>query len=96
MAVLIRELGFLRKYWRRVILAYLAVFGAAGFSVATPWIIKTAIDVGLAQSDPSILIVSGVLVILAALFRGACGFAQTYLGEYLSQAVAYDIRKRHL
>ena len=92
MAVLIRELGFLRKYWRRVILAYLAVFGAAGFSVATPWIIKTAIDVGLAQSDPSILIVSGVLVILAALFRGACGFAQTYLGEYLSQAVAYDIR----
>ena len=96
MRILLRELGFLKKYWRRVIFAYLCVSGAAGFAMAMPWIVKNAIDVGLAREDTSFLLMSGALVIAVAVLRGAFAFGQSYLGEYLSQAVAYDLRKRHL
>ncbi|MBI2887940.1 MAG: ABC transporter ATP-binding protein [Chloroflexi bacterium] len=92
MGILLRELGFLRKYWRRVVLAYLCLLGSATFSMATPWIVKGAIDVGLAQGDSSFLILSGLLIVGASLLRGGFAYGQTYLGEYLSQAVAYDLR----
>ncbi len=92
MRILLRELGFLKKYWRRVIVAYLAIFGAAAFSVVSPWVLKSAIDVGLAGGDAGFLLFSGLIIIGATLLRAVCGFGQTYLGEYLSQAVAYDIR----
>ena len=92
MNVLLRELGFLKKYWRRVTLAYLCVLGAAGFAMATPWLIKSAIDQGLAQGDASFLVVMGLVIVGASLLRGFFAYGQTYLGEYISQAVAYDLR----
>jgi len=92
MRILLRELGFLKKHWRRVLLAYLCVFGSAAFAVAAPWIIKGAIDVGLAQGDTTYLLYSGLLIIAAALLRGVAQYGQTYLGEYISQVVAYDLR----
>ena len=92
MRILLRELGFLKKYWRRVIVAYLAIFGAAAFSAVLPWVLKSAIDVGLANGDAGFLVFSGLIIIGATLLRAVCGFGQTYLGEYLSQVVAYDIR----
>ena len=92
MNVLLRELGFLKKYWRRVTLAYLCVLGAAGFSMATPWLIKSAIDEGLALGDASFLVISGLVIVGASLLRGFFAYGQTYLGEYISQAVAYDLR----
>src|SRR5204863_6706178 len=48
--------------------------------------------VGLAQGDITFLVYSGLLVIAASLLRGAGQYGQTYLGEYISQAVAYDLR----
>lgn len=92
MRILLRELTFLNKYRGRVLLSYLCVFATASFAVAAPWIIKSAIDVGLAQGDIAYLVYSGLLIIAAAVLRGAAQYGQTYLGEYISQAVAYDLR----
>lgn len=92
MRVLLRELGFLKKYWRRVVLAYLCVLGAAGFAMATPWLIKSAIDQGLARGDASFLVLVALFVVAASLLRGIAAYGQNYLGEYISQAVAYDLR----
>jgi len=92
MNILWRQLAFLGKYKLRVTLAYLCLFGTAGFSMATPWLVKQAIDLGLAQNDGAVLLWSGLLIVAAAAARGAFAFGQTYLGEYLGQAVAYDLR----
>ncbi len=92
MNVLWRQLAFLGKYKGRVVLAYLCLFGTAVFSMVTPWLVKTAIDVGLAQHDQGTLLTSGLLLVGAAALRGIFAYGQAYLGEYLSQAVAYDLR----
>ena len=92
MNVLWRQLAFLGKYKGRVVLAYLCLFGTAVFSMVTPWLVKTAIDVGLAQHDQGVLLTSGLLLVAAAALRGGFAYGQAYLGEYLSQAVAYDLR----
>lgn len=92
MTILLRQLAFLKKYKLRFVLAYVCLFGTAGFSMATPWLVKTAIDLGLGAGDGGVLMVSALLIVAAAAMRGAFAFGQTYLGEYLSQAVAYDLR----
>ena len=92
MGILLRELRFLKKYWRRVILTFFCVMGSASFAVVAPWLVKGAVDVGLANRDTQFLVLSGLLIVGASIFRGACAYGQSYFGEYLSQAVAYDLR----
>ncbi|MBI4299566.1 MAG: ABC transporter ATP-binding protein [Chloroflexi bacterium] len=98
--ILIRLLGFLRPYKRGVAVALLSLFATAGFQMAGPWLVKEAIDKGLGfdaktlavQGNMTTLVTMALLIAGAALLRGFFGYWQTYLGEYLSQSVAYDIR----
>ncbi|MBI4497585.1 MAG: ABC transporter ATP-binding protein [Chloroflexi bacterium] len=92
MKVLLRELLFLKKYWRRAILAYVCMVGASVFAMATPLVIKDAVDIGLARGDQGFLVIAGLLVLGLAVLRALGAYGQTYLGEYLSQGIAYDIR----
>ncbi|MBM2825998.1 MAG: transporter ATP-binding protein [Dehalococcoidia bacterium] len=92
MGILLRQLSFLKKYWIRLILAYGCLVGSVGFAMAAPWIVKYAIDVGLTSGDRGVLIGSGLLVMVTAVGRGISAYGQTYLAEYLSQSVAYDVR----
>jgi len=67
-----------------------------------PLLIGWAIDYGLAvegegdlrvaTGDRNLLIVAAAAIIGTAVLRGAFAFGQTYLGEWVSQRVAYDIR----
>jgi ABC-type multidrug transport system fused ATPase/permease subunit len=100
MRILIRLLGFLKKYWKRVTLAYVCLFLSVGFSLGMPELVKQAIDRGIGfdpqtlemSGSKSLLIWLGVAILVVAALRGVCAFWQTYLGEYISQRVAYDIR----
>ncbi|HEY32978.1 MAG TPA: ABC transporter ATP-binding protein [Dehalococcoidia bacterium] len=100
MRIIIRLLGFLNKYWKRVTLAYVCLFLSVGFSLGMPELVKQAIDRGIGY-DPltntmsgstSLLVWLGIAVLAVAALRGVFAFGQTYLGEYISQRVAYDIR----
>ncbi|MCX6020708.1 MAG: ABC transporter ATP-binding protein, partial [Chloroflexi bacterium] len=92
MRILLRELRYLQKYWRRVAVAYFCLLGASALTMSTPLIIKQAVDVGVIQRNMGVLLWAGAAILLLAVFRGAFSFGQQYLGEYLSQAVAYDLR----
>jgi len=100
MRIVIRLLGFLNRYWKRVTLAYVCLFLSVGFSLGMPELVKQAIDRGVGY-DPltnttsgstSLLIWLGIAILVVAALRGVFAFGQTYLGEYISQRVAYDIR----
>ena len=41
-----------------------------------------------------LLIIAGGLIMATAVFRGLFAYGQTFLGEWLSQTVAYDIRNQ--
>jgi ATP-binding cassette subfamily B protein len=67
-----------------------------------PQLIGWAIDYGLAvegegdfrvaTGDRDLLIVAAAAIVGVAVLRGVFAFGQTYLGEWISQRVAYDIR----
>jgi ATP-binding cassette, subfamily B, multidrug efflux pump len=98
----LRLLGFMRPYWRRAVVAATCVFASGAAVLVMPQLIRWAIDYGLAvegegdlrvaTGDRELLIVAALLVVAAALVRGFFAYGQTYLSEWISQRVAYDIR----
>lgn len=100
MHILIRIFGFLKPYWKRTALANAAVILGMLFAVGGPELIKWAIDIsvtqqvetGLVTNVRTFLVWVGLAILGAAAMRGFFGFGRTYLAEYVSQRVAYDIR----
>ncbi len=98
--VLVRVLSFVRPYLPQVALALLVVMGAAGFALAMPRLVGFAINSGIdivegePQGSRGTLVIAASLIVAAAVLRGLFQYAQTYLNEWISQRVAYDIRNR--
>ncbi len=101
--IILRLLSFALPYWRTVLLAWLCVVGASAFVVLMPLLIGWAIDNGLnittgddgvdvALGNKRLIIILGLLIAGTAVGRGIFAYGQTYLGEWISQRVAYDIR----
>jgi ABC-type multidrug transport system fused ATPase/permease subunit len=86
------------KYRTTLLLAYISVLGVTVSAMAIPLLLGTAIDEifprgGVVSPDASsqlLLLALGVLV--ANGLRGLFAYGQQYLGEGLSQKVAYDLR----
>ena len=76
-----------------------AITGTAAFIVATPLLLRWAVDTGLGAEtatkvdvNEGLLLVAALALVGAALLRGIFQFSQAYLAESVAQAVAYDIR----
>lgn len=92
MRIQIRLLGYLGRYWRRALLTYLCLLLSTLSAMAVPWLVKEVIDVGLARGERPFLILAALAVVAVSISRGAFAFGQSYLTEFLSQRVAYDLR----
>lgn len=97
MKTLIRLLSFARPYRGMVALTSLALVGASVFSLLMPKIVGRALDSAIAaqaggSTDWRALGIAAGLVVVVSAFRGLFAYAQQYVGEKLSQSVAYSIR----
>jgi ATP-binding cassette subfamily B protein len=91
--VLIRNLSFLKPYKLSLTLALVSVFGASAFALVQPKLISWAVDLGAKpNSEKHLLIVAAVAVLASSVLRGMFAYGQSYVGEWLAQHVAYDIR----
>ena len=91
--VLIRLLGFLRPYTSRTLLAAVCVFASAGLVLVQPWLIGWAVQLGVSgDGERRLLFVAAGLVLVSSILRGLFAFGQSYMGEWLSQHIAFDIR----
>jgi len=99
----LRLLAFLRPYKLRTAFAFIAILGSGGFVLVIPQLIRWAINFGLGRVENGhfvthgstrTLVIASLAVVGAALMRGAFSYVQTYLGEWISQRVAYDLRNR--
>jgi ATP-binding cassette subfamily B protein len=98
----IRLLGFLRPYKLRAALVMFCILASSAAALIMPQLIRWAIDYGLgiekqgdelvATGETQYLVIAALALVAAAIVRGAFAFGQTFLGEWLSQGVAYDIR----
>ncbi|MFQ6020271.1 MAG: ABC transporter transmembrane domain-containing protein, partial [Dehalococcoidia bacterium] len=89
---LLRVLRFLRSYKLRTATAVVSVLAAGGFALAMPQLIRWGIDFGISGSSERTLVIAALATVGAAILRGLFAFAYTYLGEWISQRMAYDIR----
>jgi len=87
-----RALAYLRRYRREAVGAVVALLLVAAANLATPQLIRVAIDGGFTQAQPSVLAEAVAGLVGLALVRGLFTFLQGYLAERASQGVAYDLR----
>ena len=80
------------RYWPRAVIAYFCLFAGAGLAIAIPRLTGQAIDLTLASGQRHTLLLVALGVIAAGVFRSVFSYWQSYLAEYLSQRVAYDLR----
>jgi len=75
-------------------LAWLCVFGAAGFQLISPQLVSWAIDQGIikAQTQPYLLVIAAAAIFVAAAFRSVSQYGRQFLGQVLGQNAAYDLR----
>ena len=102
MRYLTRLLPYPRQYQWQVLLGWLFVFSGGGLVMASPHLVRYAIDFGLRPQevdgrltltgDPQLLIFASVGLVVVAIVRGIVQFGQTFIGESLGQGIAYDIR----
>ena len=93
MKVILRIIGIALRHKWRLAGAYACTLGAAGAYLVLPKLIGNAIDriEGGDASGDAILTIALAILALSAV-RGLLSFGQTYMGESLSQFVAYDLR----
>src|SRR5438552_6035449 len=88
-----RALAYLRRYRREAVGAVVALLVVAAANLATPQLIRVAIDVGFTQAQPSVLAEAVAGLVALALVRGLFTFLQGYLGEErVAQVVGDPLR----
>ena len=97
-------MAFALPYWRGLLVTAVAILGASAFAVASPLLLRWAVDRAIGTqiiNDVTIVEVSAWLVgvaamalVGAAVMRGVSMFFQRYLAEWVGQTVAYDLRNR--
>lgn len=94
MSVLLRILRYLKPYWRRLSLAYIALFTALGLQLTIPQVLGRVVDHGLMSGDAVYLAKAAGLIVLLSAFQGIFTFGRTYLIQYIAEGVAYDLRNQ--
>lgn len=92
MKILLRLMGFVKKYWVRLLLAFICMLVSTAFVLIIPQLIGRAIDTVLSDGELTILTWLAVAVVGAGAMRGISAFGNAYLTELVSQKTAYDIR----
>ncbi|MCC9076737.1 ABC transporter ATP-binding protein/permease [Litorilinea aerophila] len=89
-----RLLVFVRPYWRRMLVAFVLMLVASALTLATPYLIKVAIDQYIAQGDvPGLTRIAGLT---AAAFVGIylASAGQSYLLSWVGQRVLANLRSQ--
>jgi ABC-type multidrug transport system fused ATPase/permease subunit len=92
MRILLRLTGYAAQYRGELIAAYVSVIGATLLYLAVPRLLGTAIDEALTQGSGARLWALGGAIVAVTVGRGVFSYYQTYLGEAVSQRVAYSLR----
>ncbi len=89
-----RLLGFVRPYWRSLVIAGLILILNSLTGLVTPWVVQRLVDTVFAQADFAVLNQTLGLLLLISLAQAGMGFGQTYLIGRVGERVVADLRKR--
>jgi len=90
----LRLLGHLQPYWRAFALALLGMVGTAATEPAFPAIMKYLLDRGFQTSDPKMVWLIPLGIVLLFVVRGLLSFVTSYLMTWISTRLVTDLRRR--
>ncbi|MGI8422891.1 MAG: ABC transporter ATP-binding protein [Chloroflexota bacterium] len=90
--VLRRLLSFAYRYRIYTLLAYACLLGSAGLGLTQPIIFQQVIDRGIGERDLPFLFQMAVALTVVNVTISLLQFGMSYLNEFVSQRVAYDLR----
>jgi ATP-binding cassette subfamily B protein len=94
MRTFLRVASLFWKHWPQALAAYLCLLAGAVFALLIPRLTGQAVDEALNSTQSRLLLFAAMGVAGAGISRGLVSYAQSFLSEYLSQNVAYDLRNR--
>jgi subfamily B ATP-binding cassette protein MsbA len=94
-----RLLVYIKPYWLRMTLAFIAMIGSAALGLVFPWIIQNVVDSVLVQGNMELLdqITLGLLAVF--LIRSITELIENYNLSYVGERIVVDLRTqlyRHL
>jgi ATP-binding cassette subfamily B multidrug efflux pump len=92
MTILLRILNLFQPYKARLFIAAICLLATTGLSLAVPWFIQQAIDLGLSDGQSEYLVIAGLSVAGLGVVKGVFSFGHRYLSQWLAQRLAYDVR----
>jgi len=87
-----RALSYLRGYRLEAAGAAVSLLLVSAANLSAPQMVRLAIDQGLGQRRPKLVLWAALGLIAIAIGRGLFNFLQGYLAERASQGVAFDLR----
>lgn len=85
-------MGFVQKYWGRLVLAFICLIITTALAIVIPWILGESIDAVVSRGERSFLILMALLVLGATVLRGIFAYGHSYLIALVSHKTSYDIR----
>ncbi len=89
-----RLLAFVRPYWRRLLVAGLAMIGVSAITALLAFLTKNVLDDIFIQKDLFMLKVLPPVVVGLGVLKGILNYSQSYLMNYVGQRVVADIREK--
>jgi ABC-type multidrug transport system fused ATPase/permease subunit len=90
--IALRILSLLRPHWVTAVGAIVCLLLSTGFALIVPALLAWVVDTGVKRGHLSDLLVAAGAVLLVSMLRGLSAYGQGYLGQRVSQLVAYDLR----
>jgi ABC-type multidrug transport system fused ATPase/permease subunit len=92
--IYLRITTLLRPHWLWTLGAVACLGLSTGFALIVPWLLGWVINTGLQHGQFGALLFATGAILLASMLRGLFAYGQGYLGQGLSNLVAYDLRNR--
>ena len=90
--IYLRIIALVRPHWLWTVGAIACLGLSTGFALLVPWLLGWAINTGLQHGQFNQLLFATVTILGASALRGLFAYGQGYLGQALSNLVAYDLR----
>ena len=87
-----RIIALLRPHWLWTIGAILCLGLSTGFALIVPWLLGWVVNTGLQHGQFGSLLLATGAILLTSILRGLFAYGQGYLGQALSNLIAYDLR----
>lgn len=90
--IYLRITALLRPHWLWTLGAIACLGLSTGFALIVPWLLGWVINTGLQHGQFGTLLFATGAILLASMLRGLFAYGQGYLGQGLSNLIAYDLR----